>query len=356
MLPLIAAGVAAAAPLIAKGIDALTGKPRQDLPKVNPYQGQQLGFSDAYNQAWQNQQQARDQQMAFLAALEQQTQGRGPAADLANAQFQGNLNQANAATASQIASARGLSPAAAIRLAAQQNAMANQAGVVNAQANRLQGQLAAQGMLGGALSGVRGQDLSGASMGQQGALTQNAQNAANYYTAAELNQRAAMANNAQDADERKALMGGIGGAAGGFAQLLAMQPGAAAASQSAIQSTMANPALSGSLSMPSSALGGGSGYNLNYNRGYAHGGRVEVDSRSDDRVPAMLQEGETVVPASLQGQDKQDFLEAYDAMQSGRHPGRPVSPDAFLKALAARDATIERRIQRLEELIMRGGR
>lgn len=321
MLPLIAAGIAAAAPSIIK---ALTKKDAQVLPQMDPYQGQQLGFADAWGQQYQNQQQMRGQQLDFINALQQQALGQGHAAQLAQAQLQNNVNQANAATASQIASARGLSPAAAIRMAAQQNAMANQAGVAGAQANRLQGQLAAQGMLGNALSGVRGQDLSGVSMAGQGSLAQSAQNAANYYNAANLNQRAALANDASSDEDRRELMGGISGAAGGFAKMLSMQQGSGGGSQGAAA--------------------------------MAHGGSVEVDSRFEDRVPVMLQEGETVIPASLQGKDKQDFLEAYDAMQGGSSPGRPVSPDAFLKALAARDATIERRIQRLEELIMRGGR
>lgn len=275
--------------------------------------GTQLDFSNPYNQGMRSDADLRQQQAAFLQALGQQAQGRGPAADLANAQFQNQLNQGNAAMASQIAGARGMNPAAAIRLAAQQGAAMNQGAATGAAALRAQQQLGAMGQLGSALGQFRGQEQALAGLGAQGQAAQNQLNSANYNAAQGLNAQIGMAQAGmqQQANQAglQALAGGITGLAGGAAKIL----------------------------------------------GFAHGGSVEVDSKANDTVPAMLQEGETVVPASLKGRDRQDFLEAYDAMQNGSGPGRAVSPDAFLKALAARDATIERRIQRLEELIMRSG-
>jgi hypothetical protein len=277
--------------------------------------GPQLDFSSAYNQGIGGDQEYRKRQMGFVDALQQQAAGKGPGADLANAQLQQGLNQGNAATASQVASARGLNPAQAIRMAAQQGAAMNQGAAAQGAAMRAQQQLAAQGQLGAALGNFRGQDQNLASMGMQGNQAQNALNAQNYNTALGYNvgigtDQAKMDQAAQQA-QMQAIFGSINGVGGAAAKIF----------------------------------------------GLAHGGNV-VDSESNDSIPAMLSPGEAVLTKTVRQDPEQskDFIASLNDMSGIGEGKAKVGSEGFLKALLAHEKEMSRRVSFLEQALRGGNR
>lgn len=101
--------------------------------------------------------QDRGQQQSLIQALQAQAAGQGPS--LAQMQMQRGLSQAIAAQHAQAASARGISPGMAQRLASQGSAQLAGQAANDAAMLRMQEQMQAQGQLGGALQGMRGQDI-----------------------------------------------------------------------------------------------------------------------------------------------------------------------------------------------------
>lgn len=99
------------------------------------------------------------QQAALAEALRAQAEGRGPS--LAQMQYQQALEQTQAAIQSQLASARGLSPGQAQRIAARQQAAIGASAAGQSAQLRLQEQMAAQAALGNLLGQQRQQELLG---------------------------------------------------------------------------------------------------------------------------------------------------------------------------------------------------
>jgi hypothetical protein len=115
--------------------------------------------------------QFRNQQKDLTQALADRAAGRG-GPSLAEMQMRRGLDTSIASQRAQAASARGLSPGMAQRLAANNIAQAQQATNADATMLRASEQQQAQGMLGNVLAGARGQDLGVA--GQQAGFQQQA--------------------------------------------------------------------------------------------------------------------------------------------------------------------------------------
>jgi hypothetical protein len=114
------------------------------------------------------------QQAALADALRAQAEGRGPS--LAQMQYNQALGQTQAAIQSQLASARGLSPAQAQRIAARQQAAMGAGAASQSAMLRLQEQQAAQAALGNLLGQQRQQELLGGQLasGMYGTAAQGA--------------------------------------------------------------------------------------------------------------------------------------------------------------------------------------
>lgn len=157
--------------------------------------------------------QARGQQQDFITALKSQIAGTaGPS--IAELQQQHGLAQAQKQMAGNMASARGINPALASRNAAQANA--GMAGNLLGQTGMLRAQEHAgnQNQLAQALMGMRGQDLTQAQTGQQGAAAlgglQNQQQA----LSANIGQK--------NAEFGQGILGGLVGGAGKAGMMAAM--------------------------------------------------------------------------------------------------------------------------------------
>jgi len=112
--------------------------------------------------------QARNDQLAYIQQLQELAAGRGPSAARAQLMLAMTQNQNN--MAAQAASARGINPALALTNALRQGSMANQNSAGQAALLRAQEQLAATGQLGTALGQMRQQDLLSSQLSQQAAL------------------------------------------------------------------------------------------------------------------------------------------------------------------------------------------
>lgn len=157
---------------------------RQGVSAPTAQAAQAAGFNT------QAQDQIRAQQMGMLSQLGQAAAGQGPS--VAQGQFQRNLDQAIAAQRAQAASARGVSPGLAQRMAQQGIAQLTGQAAGDAAQLRAQEQVAARGQLADALSGVRGQDIGAA----QGVMQGSQFNAGLTQQAALANQQANLQNQA----------------------------------------------------------------------------------------------------------------------------------------------------------------
>lgn len=293
-------------------IDALAGNAPQIQVgnQVPTYQVQGLNFANPYSTGLTNDAALRQRQMSFLDALNASAQGQGAGAALAQAQLQQNLGRAEAGVANQIASNRGLSPATKAFLMAQSQGQAGAQAAAGAAATRAQQQLGAQGQLGSALGAFRGQDQAATGMAQQGQLAQEGLRAGAAQSANALNAQIGInqAQMQQRANEGslQALGGGINGMGGAAEKIL----------------------------------------------GLASGGNI--DTSSADTVPAMLSPGERVLPRSISHdpQASAEFISALNAMDGGG--AQSGGGDGFIRALAAKNAELERRTAMLEAAL--GGR
>jgi len=220
------------------------------------------------------------QQQALADALLAQSRGEGP--NIAEMQLKQATDRNIQQNAGLIASQKGINPALAARLAAQNAAMAGQTMAGQSGVMRAQQQLASQGQLGGLYGQMGGQEL-GMQQTLQNALA--GQNAGIYGETSRINELNA-ARARQNAEFGQKLLGGV---ASGVAS--GIMPGT----------------LSGGVG------GGGGGSYLGGNEmvsqlgsspfmsqggevdGEAH---VSGDSIENDTVPAMLSPGEIVIPRS----------------------------------------------------------
>ncbi|MBU6278547.1 MAG: hypothetical protein KGN78_04825 [Actinomycetales bacterium] len=274
------------------------------------------------------------EQAALADALRAQAEGRG--LSLAQLQYRQALEGAQAAAASQLASARGLSPAQAQRLMLQQQAgMRAQAASQSAQL-RLQEQMAAQAALGNLLGQRRQQELLGGQLaaglyGTAGGLgTQQA------ISQAELNQRAqqmAMGLGQQEQARETQAAGSLTGAGAAFGQTLIQ---AGRRSGDAGTTPAVAPATT-----PARARGGDAP------REVPGKAKFKGDTRSNDTVPALLSPGEIVLPRSVaQAPDAPEKSKKFvEAIKKQKRP----SPKAYAQALA-RLAELESRMDAMEAL------
>lgn len=125
------------------------------------------------------------QQQDLANVLMQQMSGSGP--NPAQMQFQQNLNQVGAQQAGAIASQKGISPALAARMIAQQGANAQVQGAGQAATLQAQQQLAAQEQLQQQQSQMANQALSANQLYQQSLANQNALVSGNFLGAQQIN-------------------------------------------------------------------------------------------------------------------------------------------------------------------------
>jgi hypothetical protein len=272
------------------------------------------------------------EQAALAEALRAQAEGRG--LSLAQLQYRQALEGAQAAAASQLASARGLSPAQAQRLMlTQQAGMRAQAASQSAQL-RLQEQQAAQAALGNILTQRRQQELLGGQLasslyGEAGRLgLERARTQAQLDEAA---MRYAMGMGEQQQARETRATGAATGAGAAFGQTL-IEAG---------RKSSGTPAPATGTPAPVRARGGAAPAEI---PGKA---KFKGDTRSNDTVPALLSPGEIVLPRTVaQAEDAPEKAKEFvDAIKKQKRP----SPKAFAQALA-RLNELEARLNAMEAL------
>lgn len=322
-------------------------KKEQDLAKVMGPSGAQQ-YAGMIDPMSAEQLRVAQEQQQLAAALRAQAEGKTPS--LAEMQFRRGLESSQAAIQSQLASARGLSPAQAQRIAARQQAAIGATGASQAAEIRLREQLAAQSALANLLAQSR-----------QGAL-------GGYATAAELA--------AREQRLRAEIATGLQGRAEArrtqfISGLLGMIPfigqGAAKAYEAYKTPTGIDPqsfyerpdvtaAMSKLPEASSEPSGGFSGYSAEQQSAFeklAHGAEVSGrakfngDTRANDTVPAMLSPGEIVLPRSVaQSPDAPDKAKRFvEAIKSKKKP----SPKDYTQALM-RLHELESRMDAMESL------
>ena len=309
-------------------------------------QGAQGNYVGDYTTGAANQQAARKQQEDFLRALQTQAAGGGAVQDAAQAQLQEGLNRGNASIASTLASNRGLSPATAAYLASNAQGAQAQNAAAGAAATRASLANAAMGQVGQTLQGVRQQDLTGANVGAQYGSAQNALNEKAYEDWAQRKDAAA-----------KAGMGAITGLVSGIGTSII--PGASAlkglfggaAKQAHGGDVLANQAAEEGQEHP--WLTPAQAVRVAHDHGYAHGGGI--DSEANDTVPTMLSPGERVIPKSISHDPEQsaEFIKALNAMDGHGSEEPKRDSEGFLKALQAKNAELETKVQHLTAALSR---
>lgn len=259
------------------------------------------------------------EQAQLAAALRAQAEGKTPS--LAAQQYARALEQSQAAAQSQIASARGLSPAQAQRLMLTQQAQSRADMAQQSAMLRLQEQQAAQAALGNLLGQQRQQALLG---GQ--------------------------------------LAAGMYGTAGGLGTTQAVEQARLeqAAKQQVLTQAQQEQAQRAQITAATIAAAGeiaGEGVKLAGKKTSARGGKMTAmvpgeakfkgDTRSNDTVPALLSPGEIVLPRSVaQDEDAPEKAKKFvEAIKSQKRP----SPKAFAEAMA-RLRDLESRLDAMEAL------
>lgn len=264
-----------------------------------------------------DQENARKQQEAFIAALQAQMNGQGP--NLAQAQLNQATQQNQSMTAGAIAAQRGINPGLAAREIQQAGSNIQQQSAGQAGTLRAQQELATQALLGQTLGGVRGQDIGA----QQVIGGQNLQAQGLNAQTAEANLNANLQQEAMNIGQTfnpSTLVNGLvgGGAQGGGAALAKF---ALAAHGGEISDFRAGG------NVPGKA-------------------KVEGDDARNDTVPAKLSPGEIVIPRSVSQSDDApqkaaDFVAAIKKRKGAEAgPGRHL---AKLKQIEKRVAALEGR-------------
>lgn len=266
------------------------------IAPINPYQATSINMERAL--ADEPNEGMRNTQLNFIDALQAQSQGRG--VNLGHQQFQNALAKSIQTQRSAAMSQRGVNPALAGKMAADMGMQMQAQGAGQSALLDMQNQLNAQSQLGGALSGVRQQDLAKMQMINQARQAQNQLDVSQNLGIQGINanssdnaQRIAAGQAMGDKQASNQMTGSLIGAGASLLPLL-MSGGAAAA--------------------PMMAAGGG------LIHGYGMGGMQ--NSPGNDSVPAMLSPGEVVLPKSIvnsddPGEKAKAFVEAIK-----RHTGK----------------------------------
>jgi hypothetical protein len=249
-----------------------------------------------------------EEQRRLAEALRAQAEGRTPS--LAAMQYTSALEQSQAAAASQLASARGLSPAQAQRLLMTQQSAARAGAAGQSAMMRLQEQQAAQGALANVLAQQRQQALLGAStasgIGAQAGQLGLAQQ--------QMEQQRLIAEQQIRRQEEAAMEAGVTGA---------LQSG-----------TKAGLAFAGKTASKGGEIKGRSQYN--------------GDTRSNDTVPALLSPGEIVLPRSV-AQDEDAPEKSKKFVEAIKKQKKPAGKASIAAALA-RIQELEARLNAMEAL------
>lgn len=292
--------------------------PRADVPEE--YRG---GFGRGQAYAYEELASGRAagaEQARLAEALRAQAEGRAPS--LAAMQYARALEQSQAAAASQLASARGMSPAQAQRLLLTQQAAARAGAAGKTAELRLQEQQAAQAALANVLTQQRQQALlsgqvAGGLGAQAGELGQAAQRA---------EQERVMRELGIEMESQKSQKAGLATAAGTV--LGAIYGGGAGATVGA----KAGEAVGNKL-----AKGGEIKGRAKFNG----------DTRSNDTVPALLSPGEIVLPRTVaQAEDAPEKSKKFvEAIKSKKKDGK-----VSLATALARIQELESRLNAMEAL------
>lgn len=265
-----------------------------------------------------------EEQRRLVEALRAQAEGRTPS--LAGMQYARALEQSQAAAASQLASARGLSPAQAQQILATQTAAARQGAAGQSAMLRLQEQMAAQQALGTALSQQRQQELIGAATaGQLGAEAGTLGLSQQQMEQQRLIQQEAL-RRAQQQRQEQMIASGVSTVLGG------------------LTGGLAAPAGGTLLGVLKGATGAARGREMTEVPGKA---KFKGDTRSNDTVPAMLSPGEIVLPRTVaQGENAPDKAKQFvEELKKKKKP----SPKDFVSALS-RIEELEARLSAMEAL------
>jgi hypothetical protein len=274
--------------------------------------GQQEGFGDVGSARAVGEEQRR-----LAEALRAQAEGRTPS--LAAMQYASALEQSQAAAASQLASARGLSPAQAQRLLMTQQSAARAGAAGQSAMMRLQEQQAAQGALANVLAQQRQQALLGAS------------------TASGIGAQAGQLGLAQQQMEQQRIIA---------EQQLRMQQ------QQQMEKGIATGvgAVAGSLFGPAGTAIGAKIGSAFASKGGEIKGRAQYngDTRSNDTVPALLSPGEIVLPRSV-AQDEDAPEKSKKFVEAIKKQKKPAGKASIAAALA-RIQELEARLNAMEAL------
>lgn len=297
-------------------------KPPPKVPKVEMGEEYASGFRSGQSDARSDLESARNtgaEQARLASALRAQAEGRAPS--IAAMQYARALEASQAAGASQLASARGLSPAAAQRLLLTQQAAARAGAAGKTAELRLQEQQAAQSGLANLLAQQRQQSLLGGQV--SGAL--GAQSAEVGMRQQEMEQQRIAQELGFEQTKEKQQQAGIGTALGAvFGGIYGGAGGAAAGGK--IGGQIAGASKGGEIKGRASFDG---------------------DTRSNDTVPAMLSPGEIVLPRTVaQAEDAPEKAAKYvDAIKS-----RKKSDKKSLTVALSRIQELESRLNAMEAL------
>ena len=294
---------------------------------------------------------AQGGQRDLVAALQARARGEGPS--LTQQQLQAATDQNIAQTAGQVASMKGISPALAARVIAQQRGEAGQQMAGQAATARLQEQMGAEQQLAAALEAQRQQDLAQqqvttGALGTIGGL-QGAQNQARIGNVSQANQTNAQVA-AQNAKTGGSMLGGLLGAAGGVLGTM-VAPGVGTALGSSLGSAVG------------SAMAEGGEVDFRGGGKVPGAAEVEGDSPENDTVPSWLSPGEVVIKRSvaqkpgvkdalLKVNDNPDLAKDFVAAIKAKSRGKDGS--GYGKVLASQ-RDIEKRIAALEQRFADGG-
>jgi hypothetical protein len=256
-------------------------------------------------------------------------------------QYRQALEGAQAAAASQLASARGLSPAQAQRLMLTQQAGMRAGAAAQSAQLRLQEQQAAQSALGNLLTVRRQQELLGGQLasnvyGEAGRLALS--RAQSQAQADEAAMRSAMGLGEQQQARETRATGAATGASAAFGQTL-IEAGKAQKKQD--RGGLDIPLLGEGEDAPVRARGGAAPAEI---PGKA---KFKGDTRSNDTVPALLSPGEIVLPRTV-AQSENAPEKAKKFVEAIKGQKRP-SPKAYAQALA-RLQELESRMDAMEAL------
>lgn len=259
------------------------------------------------------------QQAALAEALRAQAEGKTPS--LAALQYQQALEGTQAAIQSQLASARGLSPGQAQRLAARQQAALGATGAGQSAQLRLQEQMAAQAALGNLLGQQRQQELLGGQLAAGVLGTAGGQGLEGSRLRFGASQFSAGTQAAQEMAARQKPVDIATDIAKAGTSAVSKVAGAAMAARGGIMAA----------------------------KGAEVPGRAKFsgDTRSNDTVPALLSPGEIVLPRTVaQSEDAPEKAKMFvEAIKGKKKP----SPKDYMQALM-RLQELESRMDAMEAL------